>query len=381
MEVNIKRLLLTLLIATTAFADNQPIRNEGLSALRDLGSDLTVGSNYATDRFGQLMPQFRGPFVNHLTNDTAETGSTTTTINATAHAVKVGDVVEFTTAARSGMGYVTSIATNSFTISPPLRAAPNNGDFFYVNAYMPAVVNSTGQLITTLQDVNGTAVNKAEDSAHTSGDAGFQALAVRNDSGTTFTNTNGDYSPISVNSLGSVECSLNSAMQLGASGGSSPVRAEDVASANGNALMIAGAVREDALTVNTGTSGDFTQLKADGSGKLVTTLAPPGETWQACSAAQTGTAEETIKANVASNRIYVTSVACVNTGAAATRIIFRDGSGGTAIAHGMVAATTGYFSQSFPVPLRLTSNTTFLFQPSTTSSSTTCCANGYVGVN
>lgn len=316
---NIKRLLLTLLVATTAFADNQPIRNEGLSALRDLGSELTVGSNYATDRFGQLMPQYRGPFVNHLGNDTAETGSTTTNIVATAHAVKVGDVVEFTTAARSGMGYVTSIATNSFTISPPLRAAPNNGDFFYVNAFMPAVVNSSGQLITTIQDASGTAVNKAEDTVMNSADMGFDVFQKL----------------------------------------------------------------QSALTVDAA-SGDRGTFKGDLDGRTITSLAPAGEMWQSCGTATATTSDVAIKAAVASNRIYVTSITCKNTSATvATSLDFKDGT--TVIAVGgisqMATTAAGSFDAAFPVPLRGTSNTALNFATNVSVSSVTCCAAGYIGVN
>lgn len=50
-----------------------------------------------------------------------------------------------------------------------------------------------------------TALGKAEDAGHTSGDTGVFALGVRNDAlGTNFATTNGDYSPISVGPNGEV---------------------------------------------------------------------------------------------------------------------------------------------------------------------------------
>ncbi len=50
---------------------------------------------------------------------------------------------------------------------------------------------------------------KAEDSAHASGNSGIQMLAVRNDSGATLSDTNLDYTPISVDSTGRLYLSGN----------------------------------------------------------------------------------------------------------------------------------------------------------------------------
>lgn len=49
-----------------------------------------------------------------------------------------------------------------------------------------------------------TNLGKAEDAAHTSGDVGVMALAVRNDSNAAFSGTDGDYTPIRVDSAGNV---------------------------------------------------------------------------------------------------------------------------------------------------------------------------------
>lgn len=379
---SIKLLIAITLCATTALAQEPAFNNEANTA-----KNTTAGNagKLASDRFGHQIPLVLSSYSTFGLNDTAETGSTTTTINATAHNVKVGNYVLFgpTAGSRAGLGYVTSVATNSFTITPPLPNAPNNGDFFFIGSPAVAGVDTNGQSMVNIRAANGTEVARAEDAAHTSGEFGFGVWGVRNDSGTTFA-ANGNYSPFSVNSLGSIECSLNSAMQLGASGGSSPVRAEDVASGDANALMIAGAVREDALTVNTGTSGDFTQLKADAAGRLISTLAPAGETFQSCGTATATTSDVAIKAAVASNRMYVTSITCKNTSATvATSLDFKDGS--TVIAVGgisqMATAAPGAFTASFPVPLRGTSNTALNFATNVSVSSVTCCAAGYVSVN
>lgn len=61
------------------------------------------------------------------------------------------------------------------------------------------------QSVAQVPGTGATNLGKAEDAVHTSGDTGVFVLGVRNDSlGTTFTNTNGDYSPVAVKSDGSV---------------------------------------------------------------------------------------------------------------------------------------------------------------------------------
>jgi len=64
--------------------------------------------------------------------DAAETGSTTTTINATAHGFAVGQIVHITSGAAVGdKRRILTVATNSFTVSA-LSAAPAAGDTFEV---------------------------------------------------------------------------------------------------------------------------------------------------------------------------------------------------------------------------------------------------------
>lgn len=58
--------------------------------------------------------------------------------------------------------------------------------------------------------VAATNLGKAEDASHTSGDTGVFALGVRNDAlGTTFTNANGDYSPLAVDLTGTLFTNVN----------------------------------------------------------------------------------------------------------------------------------------------------------------------------
>jgi hypothetical protein len=60
------------------------------------------------------------------------------------------------------------------------------------------------QVTSQVPGVAATNLGKAEDAAHTSGDTGVMSLAVRNDAGGTLSGTDGDYSPLQVNSAGAL---------------------------------------------------------------------------------------------------------------------------------------------------------------------------------
>lgn len=55
---------------------------------------------------------------------------------------------------------------------------------------------------TTSMDATLTALSKAEDAAHTTGDQGIMSLAVRNDAGGALAGTDGDYIPLTTNATG-----------------------------------------------------------------------------------------------------------------------------------------------------------------------------------
>lgn len=70
-----------------------------------------------------------------VTNDTAETGSTSSVINATSHSARPGDILEFIsgTAANIGVEFeVASTTTNTITVKGTLPSAPANGNAFII---------------------------------------------------------------------------------------------------------------------------------------------------------------------------------------------------------------------------------------------------------
>lgn len=66
----------------------------------------------------------------------------------------------------------------------------------------PTVVLSSGSLTSVVPGTAATALGKAEDAGHTTGDTGVFALGVRNESTTQITSADLDYSPLSVDAYG-----------------------------------------------------------------------------------------------------------------------------------------------------------------------------------
>ena len=105
----------------------------------------------------------------------------------------------------------------------------------------------------------------AEDSAHTTGDYGTFALAVRNDTPGSLVDTDGDYAPLQVDSTGRLRvlADLTAAFDF--------VYPEDSAHVNADPAAAILAVRKDALSTNVSTDGDYANLLqwAEGSLKVV----------------------------------------------------------------------------------------------------------------
>lgn len=133
--------------------------------------------------------------------------------------------------------------------SVPSHAVTNAGTFA-TQATLQAGTNAIGKLAANsgvdIGDVDVTSVTpgtsasslgKAEDAAHTSGDVGVMALAVRKDTATQLATTDGDYSPLITNASGalhvavasgSVTASGSIAVTTATSGGATPAQFIDV---------------------------------------------------------------------------------------------------------------------------------------------------------
>lgn len=126
--------------------------------------------------------------------------------------------------------------------------------------YIPLITDSSGRLHvnvgTIVPGTAATSLGKAEDAPHASGDTGVMSLAVRNDTHTTaLSGTDGDYTPIAVDSTGKV--------------GIRGTFAEDVAHTSGDLGHFILAVRNDTHTAAlSSTDADYTPIAVDASGKV-----------------------------------------------------------------------------------------------------------------
>lgn len=103
-----------------------------------------------------------------------------------------------------------------------------------------------------------TALSKAEDSPHVSGDQGIQALAVRNDAGVALA-ADGDYIPFTTDATGR--------LRVAATVTSNAEHAEDAAAVSGDIGVFSLGVRRDATGSNAA-NGDYTEIQTWSNGEL-----------------------------------------------------------------------------------------------------------------
>jgi hypothetical protein len=106
----------------------------------------------------------------------------------------------------------------------------------------------------------------AEDSAHTTGDFGQFILAVRNDTEGTLVSADGDYAPLQVDALGRLRVAADIDVVTGAE------KAEDSAHTSGDIGQYVLAVRQDTLASSVSADGDYGSFKLDSVGALWTRI-------------------------------------------------------------------------------------------------------------
>lgn len=111
----------------------------------------------------------------------------------------------------------------------------------------------------------------AEDSAHVSGDIGTQILAVRSDAGGSLVSDDGDYTPLSVDANGRLRVDAEISIATGAD------KAEDSAHVSGDIGSYILGVRQDTLANSTSADGDYGSLKLDSLGRLWTNAQVSGD--------------------------------------------------------------------------------------------------------
>lgn len=137
---------------------------------------------------------------------------------------------------------------------------------------LPAGTNNIGD-VDVLSIVPGTAatsLGKAEDAAHTSGDVGVMALAVRRDADTTLAATDGDYVPLQCNAAGSLKVAITAGA---GSGGTSIADGASFTRDTTSITPVGGVVEASAPTV---TAGDAVALSLTTGGAVRVAVASGG---------------------------------------------------------------------------------------------------------
>lgn len=242
-------------------------------------------------------------------------------------------------------------------------------------------VDSTGKLSMSIP-ASATSIAKNEDAAAASGDTGAFVLGVANEAKSNLASNDGDYTPLAVTRAGVLYSNINIGSIPSADIANSILKSEDATIASGDAGVAMLNQRLDQLaTGQTGGNNEYAVPIVDTLSRQYVNAwgAAVTEFFSSCSSSITGTSRTAIKAAVASNRIYVSSITCKNTSAVNSGMDFTDGAG-TQLAAGHITAQTvsGAWTATFPTPLRGSSNTDFSVTMNTTSTATVCCANGFI---
>lgn len=178
-----------------------------------------------------------------------------------------------------------------------------NGDFVVDTIKLGDNSNvQTTHLVVATEGGSAAALAKVEDAAHSSGDPGIMALAVRKDTASALASTDGDYIPLVVDSSGRLHVNVGAA--LAASRTVDSVAATQTVDRLMNNLT---AVTPTFAAISAASSGDNTIVAAQGT----------------------------------SNIILVHQVLLVATGAVTVR--FESGAGGAALTGQMAIAANGGF--------------------------------------
>lgn len=264
----------------------------------------------------------------------------------------------------NGEGYITTRGTPiPIVISP--NATPQNVLIAPVGSQTPVPV------------IGSKSTNTAADTV------GLSVLPVYRSTPSAVITPNANLN-MAANGYGALYCDFAQQFQGNGVQAQTPVKLEDVGMGEGEAVMMMGSRQIRTQAANPGSDGDASFINSDNVGRVYVNAfgSGVGEWYQSCSSAATGTSDTAIKAAVASNRIYVTSLSCSNDSDVTSMITFKDGT--SAIWTGYVTKNSvgpSSWTQTFWVPLRGSVATALNFAMTTNSTSTICCAAGYISVN
>lgn len=229
-----------------------------------------------------------------------------------------------------------------------------------------------------------TNLGKAEDAAHTSGDVGVMMLGVRNDTASSLSGTDGDYTPPTFNSVGAMWVASTAitpgtaATNLG--------KARDAVAGASDSIVGVGMVRRDSPTASTPAAGDYEvpQLNVNGSQWVQPTLSPAGglTPYMLISAATTNSTSVKASAgtlgSVVATNMHATNIAYLK--------LYNKASGPTVGSDTPVqvytlAAAGGGVALTFPTGMNFSTGIAFAITGAMADSDTTAVALSQVAVS
>lgn len=190
---------------------------------------------------------------------TADNGGTAGNVTLTGDGVK--DIATLIS------DWNTANPTNTLTLTSGIGTqVPNNGATMILTG---GANGKDGLDVNIINSVTTTdASDKAEDSAHVSGDTGSFILGVRNDNDATLTSADGDYSPLAVDQYGRLKTVTDLDVDFDF------VYAEDSAHSSGDLGAFTLGVRQATLADSVSADGDYAAFKLNDRGAMWT--APVG---------------------------------------------------------------------------------------------------------
>lgn len=191
-------------------------------------------------------------------------GTVTANLSATDNAVL--DQIEVNTSYGDNTGGGTEAGALRVTLandSTGVLSVDDNGGSLTVDGTVTANLSATDNTVLDNIDTNTSTIAgavKSEDAAHTTGDDGIPALTVRNDSDTSLAGTDGDYTPLQVDSNGYLKVNIKAGA---GSGGTASTDDAAFTAGSGSGTPMMGFATSDPVD-----SGDVGVLAMDTSRNL-----------------------------------------------------------------------------------------------------------------
>jgi hypothetical protein len=225
--------------------------------------------------------------------------------------------------------------TAKIAVSSLVGVSGSEGAYTFADINGDATNGLDVDVTRVIPGTGATHLGKAEDAAHSSGDTGVMALAVRQDTQSDF-GADGDYVPLSINADGQLRVTAeDDAAVLGST---------TYSEASTTASAVA-AVRNDDLAALAGTDNELAPLQVSENGALFVCLSANDDYKYAAIAASTSGDNTLVAAAGSGIKIRVLAYVLVAAGDVTAR--FEDGASGTALSGQMDLTTNSGVSAPY----------------------------------